>query len=236
VRLQVELSSALVHLDVVDGDFAGRTDRQLQGVADACVAEMLGDAAAGHAVRWQLQRDGRHLMIAAIPGALLSMFEECARAFGMRLASVQPQFVTQWNAFGQALKPGQGVFAVAAARDLAIAAIVDGAISSISVGPAVDIDAGDDEAPMPVVDRVYSKPATALVVTSSTGTARGAFSSTRPTPTSGTDALDARVDRLLFGSGLDPDAQSAFVLVAPDTASIAASPRWSVMGLRGARA
>jgi hypothetical protein len=236
VRLEIELSSALLHLDVVDGDFAGHTDRQLQGIAGACVAEMLGDAVADHEVRWQLQRDDRHLVIAAISRALLSMFQECARGFEMRLARVQPQFVTEWNSFGQALKPGHGVFAVAAARDLAIAAVVDGTISAISIGPAVDIDADDEESPVPVVDRVYSKPATALLVTSSTGTARGAFSPTRPAPLSGTDALDARVDRLLFASGQDPAEQSAFVLVAPDTPSIAASPRWSVMAPRGAQA
>jgi hypothetical protein len=237
--LSVELSSAIVHLDVVDGDFAGRTDRQLHDIAIACVAELLGDAAADHEVRWQLQRDDRHLLICAIARSQLSMFDGLAQAFGMRLASVRPQFVVHWNEFGRAVEPGRCVFAVSAACDLAIASVVDGAISSISIGPGIDIesvDAPGDESLASAVDRVYSKPDTGLFVTGSTATARGAFSPVRALPPNGIDALDARVDRLLFGSGQDPADQSAFVLVTPDSPSIAASSRWSVMGQPEAQA
>ena len=58
LRLDIELADALVHLDVVEGDFDGNSERQLQSVARACVVELLGDAAENHEVRWQLQADG----------------------------------------------------------------------------------------------------------------------------------------------------------------------------------
>ena len=235
-RLHVELASALLHLDVADGDFAGRTDRQLLDIATACVAEILGDTAGDHEIRWHLQRGGRHLLIAAIDSSLLAMLSEAAQAWGMRLASVQPEFVTQWNAHGHAVKPGQCVFAVSATRDLAIAAVVDGAISSVSIGPPIDIDASDEEPSTPVVERLYAKTLTGLRVTGLASTSHGVFSPSRLQPLSGTDALDVRVDRMLVASGRDPAEQSVFVLVAPDAPSIAPSPRWSTLGLRSAQA
>ncbi len=237
-RLDVELSGALLHLDVVEGDFAACADRQLQDIAQACVVEMLGDDAADHEVRWQLQRDERHLLIVAIARARLAMFEDVARGAGMRLRSVRPEFIVRWNEFGKAVRPGHCVFAVSATTDLSIAAVVDGAIASISTGPGVDLrdGAAAGEASAPAVARVYSKPAKSLLVTSSSGAGRGVFSSTRPMPQEGFDALDARVDRLLAGSGQDPANQSAFILVASGVSPLTATPRWAVMSPEGASA
>ena len=65
-QLDVELADSLVHLDVVAGDFAANSDRQLASVAAACVDELLGDAAKDHEIRWQLQPDGTHLLIGAV--------------------------------------------------------------------------------------------------------------------------------------------------------------------------
>jgi hypothetical protein len=234
-RLHVALSTALLHLDVAEGDFSGCSERQLQGIAAACAEEMLGDEAADHDLRWELQRDDRHLLIAAIPRARLALLESVARGNGARLASLQPDFTLRWNEFGRTRMPGRSVFAVSAPADLSIAIVVDGAIACVSTGPGVDIAAEDDgELPAAVVDRVYASSAPALLVTTGDGSGRGAFSATRPMPQLGADALDARVDRLLRGCGDDPAAVSSFLLVAADARSVEASPRWTVAGLRGA--
>lgn len=237
-RLQVELTGALLHLDVVEGDFASCADRQLQGIAHACAAEMLGDAAADHDVRWQLQRDDRHLLIVAILRSRLAVFEDVAQRYGMRLHSVQPEFVVLWNQFGKSVRTGHGVFAVCAATDLSIAAVVDGTISSISTGPGIDLQDDDPAGNRSAlaIDRVYAKPSKALFVASYSGAGHGVFSSTRLLPQQGIDALDARVDRLLYGTGQDPVAQSAFILVAPDASTPSASERWAVMSAAGAAA
>ncbi len=237
-RLDVELSGALLHLDVVEGDFAGSADRELQAIAQACVAEMLGDEAAEHDVRWQLQRDDRHLLIVAIARARLAMFEDLAQRSGMRLRSVKPEFATLWNEFGKALRPGHCVFAVCTATDLSIAVVVDGTISSISTGPGIDLHDDDPAGNRsdPPIDRVYAKPGHALFTNRFSGAGRGVFSSIAAMPREGIDTLDARVDRLLCGIGQDPADQSAFILVASDSPSPSASERWAVMSTAGVAA
>jgi len=229
-RLEAQLSSALVHLDVAEGTFADHADRQLQAIASACMDEMLGEESALHDLRWHLQRDARHLLIAAIPRAHLALLQAVAQRAGLHLRSVTPEFVVHWNQFGRGAARGHWVFAVSTADDLAIATVAEGAVSSISLGPAIerpDVRAVDAPAP---VRPVYLKPAARLVVKSSVGVGQGVFTSTRPMPQAGVDALDARVDRLLVGCGQDPDAQARFLLVAPAAGSFTPSSRWALAG------
>jgi hypothetical protein len=213
-RLDVEIGSALLHLDVVEGDFGAQTDRHLQGVAAACVAEMLGDEADRRAARWHLQRDDRHLLIVALAQDWIDLLQAAAASAGLRLASVEPSFIARWNERGRAMKPGHGIFAVCGGGDLAIAAVADGAIAAISVGTGVDLRV-DSSGPAPRQAQAFPRPDPAV----SSG-----FSPDRQ----GMATVDERVDRLLSGRGQDPQAQSAFVLVAPDVPSVAASTRWSV--------
>lgn len=240
-KLIVELSHALVHLDVVSGDFAGHDDQQLQAIADACVSELLGDEGGDHEVRWQLQSDDRHLLICAVPGPKLRELEQAAAACGLRLDSVQPDFVLQWNAHANALKAGPSVFAVATGTDIAIAWVVDGVISTLSTGPlfessgafAVPSEAGTgvaaDERAL-AVERLDSRIGGLLLGLGLTSHTRPAFSPSQPNPLDAPDLLDARVDRLLAGIGQDPAAQSAFVLVTTDASLPPTSQRWSVLG------
>lgn len=204
--LNVELSDAAVHLDVIEGDFAEHNAPMLEAVAAACVGELLGDDAQAHDVQWQLQPDGRHLLICAVARSHIDALAEQARALGLRLASVQPDFVSQWNRHAGALTSGSAVFAVASGPALAIAWVADGIISAISV--ATRPDAG-----LSWVVPAGNEPGRA-------GDDRAAAF----------DELDARVDRLLAGIGQDPGAQAAFVLAAPDVPTPAASPRWTLAG------
>ena len=220
-RLEAEIASTLLHLDVVEGDFGAQTDRQLQGVAAACVSEMLGDEAAQRAVRWYLQPDDRHLLIAALAEDWIALVQSAATSAGLRIASLEPAFIARWNECGQAMKTGNGVFAVSGAEEFAIAAVEDGAIAAISVGAGVGLHV---DTPRP---SAKASPAAAR----SSGVVSSGFSPERH----GVATMDERVDRFLSGRGQDPDLQSAFILVAADSPPVVASTRWSVIASAGMR-
>ena len=133
-QLHVGLADALVHRDVVAGDFAGDSDRQLQAVAIACVSELLGDAVDLREVRWQLQADGKHLLIGAIDRDQLGVLSDAATRHGLSMGSVQPDFCLQWNRHAGALRRGAAVFAVADGHDAVVACVADGAVAALSRG------------------------------------------------------------------------------------------------------
>jgi hypothetical protein len=133
-RFGVELANSMVHFDVAEGDFAAQGDRQLQAIAVACMAELLGDAAGAHEVRWSLQADERHLLIAAVPNAFVAPLAAVAQRQGSRLANVQPALCRQWNAYARTLHAATAVFAVALGSHALVACVVNGSICGVSVG------------------------------------------------------------------------------------------------------
>lgn len=191
--LQVQLSDALVVLDVAVGEFAGHSDRQLQAIAEACSSELLGAAQARPEVRWQLQRDERHLLICALSQRVFALLTEAATHHGMPLASVQPYFLRQWNLHARTLQPGHAVFAVASGVNAVIACVREGVITTLSSGP-------------------WLKPPSANGAKG--GRVEQLISELHLEPAGpGPALLDVRVDRLLASIGQDAAAQSAFVLV-----------------------
>lgn len=207
-RLEVEWADALMVFDVVAGDFARNSDAQLQAVATACITELLGDAAAAHEIRWQLQSDGSHLLIGAIAREYLQLLKDCAQRHGLRLASIEPDFCLQWNRHASAAKHGTSVFAVASGQDAVIACVREGAVAAISngawfAGPPSDGDGAADP-----------------------GRLARALAAERPVRES---LLDIRLARLLASMGLDPATASDLVLVAPAWARSKVSPRWTVV-------
>jgi len=133
-RLAVELADARVHLDLVSGDFSAASDRQLRVVADACVAELMGDAAAGQAIRWQLQPDLTHLLICAVAQPEVDALVELAGRQGLRLVSLQPEFGAQWNRHAHRLQAGCGVFSVTCGGFATVACARGGTVTAISSG------------------------------------------------------------------------------------------------------
>ena len=209
LRLHVELADSLMHFDVVAGDFAGDSDRQLRSVAVACVVELLDDAQKTHEIRWQLQADGKHLLIGAIDHDQLSVLSEAAARHGMLLGSVQPDFCVQWNRHANVLKPESSVFAVASGHEAMVACVSQGAVSAISSGAWLDRD------DLPGQPQARVKTLMCGLGLESTATSH---------------LLDARVNRLLASVGLDAAMQSAFVLVAPEVSASSVSARWAVLG------
>ncbi len=133
-RLQVELADAHVHFDVVQGDFAGYSEQQLQAIAQGCVAELLGDAANSQQLRWQLQPDGRHLLLCAIAEPMVGAVVQVAAQHGLRLYSMQPIFCSHWNRHRSALSQGTGVFTLADAGHSLTVCARRGSITALSLG------------------------------------------------------------------------------------------------------
>lgn len=135
VRLCAVLSDERIHLDVVAGDYRHASDRQLQSIATACVAELLGDQAVGQVVRWQLQPDRRHLLICSIAPQDMESMVQAASRHGLSLTSLQPAFCMQWNRHADALPGGTGVFATTNGAHAIVACVTGGAITDLSCGP-----------------------------------------------------------------------------------------------------
>ena len=144
-RMQVELADSLVHLDVIEGDFSRSSDHELQTIADACTAEVLGEAASAHVLRWVLQRRERHLLLCAVPRVWLNLLLDAAGRRGMTLECVAPNFARQWNRHGHAFATGMGVFAVRQHASTSIAWVDRGVVCAVSESPlprCASLDAG----------------------------------------------------------------------------------------------
>ena len=228
--IRASLASALVHFDVVKGDFADCSERQLRNIATACVAELLGERAEAHELRWELQADERHLLVCAIDRAQVASLTHAASSLGLRVSSVTPAFALAWNAFAERLPRGESVFAVSSDADLTIAAVIDGTIAAISVENAVDRPVADPPAAPraslakrqdQLADLVASVPAQGIA-------ARCGFSedaADRP----GSRAVDAVVDRFIARLGRDASAQAGHLMVCEDGTAPSLSSRWKTM-------
>lgn len=133
-RLHVTLADAHVHFDVASGHFASYGQQQLQAIAMGCVAELLGDAAANQAVRWQLQPDLQHLLLCAMEQPMVDAIVQAADQHGLHLDSLQPAFCRQWGQHSGALPLGSGVFTLADTGYSLIACALRGSITALSLG------------------------------------------------------------------------------------------------------
>ena len=139
-RLRVVMGDARVHFDVVHGNYGETSDRQLQSIAGACMAEIFGQAALTQMVRWQLLPDRRHLLMSGIDRSDLAALEQIARRHGLRLDSLQADFCVQWNHYAGVLPAADSVFATCHDGYTTVAYACAGAISALSCGPCLAAD------------------------------------------------------------------------------------------------
>ena len=211
-RLQVEIADALVHLDVAEGEFAGLSARTLTTIAGACVTELLGEQAGAHQIRWQLQRDERHLLVCALPSRWVDAVVGAATTHRVTVASLQPSFNVQWNHHVGGRRITNAVFAVADGTSALIACVREGVVTAVSNGPWYADRGGVGDS---TVDRLLA----------GVGLADNTKSVT---------LIDVQVDRLLAGLGVDCGARADFVLVSAGEPHAYLSERWSVRSPWGA--
>jgi hypothetical protein len=132
--LVVVLADSRVHFDVVSGDYGAASEKHLQAIANACVAEILGDAASSQIVRWQLQPDMKHLLISAMDSQDIESVAQAGDRHQLSLTSLQPDFCTKWNEYAKALPDGTGVFATVCSGHLIVAFALRGSIAALSSG------------------------------------------------------------------------------------------------------
>ena len=130
-RAEVEFADALVTLDLVDGEFADHSERQLRSIASACCIELLGADAGAQELRWQLQSDERHLLICALPRAAIGALTTALAAHDVTEQSVQPRLCASWNQHARQLGDGAAVLALASPAGTTIACLHDGAIVAL---------------------------------------------------------------------------------------------------------
>jgi hypothetical protein len=132
--LRVQLADSLVHCDIAHGDFAGCSDRRLAAFASVATSEMLGDAA-GATLRWQLQRDERHLLVCAAPDTLVRHIVDAATRCRLRLRSIEPSFVGLWNRWLTTDLAPSCVVAFASQTNAVVACVRRGVITTLANGP-----------------------------------------------------------------------------------------------------
>jgi len=111
-RAHVVLDDPLCWLDVVQGDFASQPERVLRTLMSASAEEILGEgAAAAQALRWQLQADGRHALLLAVPEALVRAVHEGLALHQATLVRMEPAFARAWNAAAATVELRDGVVA-----------------------------------------------------------------------------------------------------------------------------
>lgn len=134
VDLNVVMSDKHIHYDVVAGNYRHASERQLDSIASACVAELLADLAVGQLVRWQLQPDQRHLLICSTALQYIESIADASLRQGLSLASLQPEFCAQWNRHAVTAHSGTSVFASANCAQVTIACVQGDAITAVSGG------------------------------------------------------------------------------------------------------
>lgn len=150
--LRVVMSDACVHFDVVQGNYGGASDRHLQSIASACIAEILGEATSNQMVRWQLQPDLRHLLISSIDSRDAAAVTQAATRHRLQLHSLQPDFCVQWNRYASVLPARKCVFATVNEGYATVAYAQGGAIAALSGGPCF----GGDDSPEDGRDKTLS--------------------------------------------------------------------------------
>lgn len=116
----VVLDDRLCWLDIVEGDFASQPERVIRTLMQASVEEVFGEAAASQALRWQVQADGRHALLLAVPEPLLRAVQDALASHQATLVRMEPAFARAWNAAAPLvdlrdgvvawLRAGQGIF------------------------------------------------------------------------------------------------------------------------------
>lgn len=107
----VLLDDPLCWLDVVQGDFASQPERVVRALMQASAEEIFGEAAAAQALRWQVQADGRHALLLAVPEALVRAVHEALQLHQATLVRMEPAFARAWNAAATTVELRDGVVA-----------------------------------------------------------------------------------------------------------------------------
>lgn len=142
--VQVTLAPDFCWLDVVQGDFASMSDRVIGHIARGSLADSLGDAATAHELRWQVQADGRHMVLLAVPAPFVQALQAALAAHALRAQRLEATALALWNWSATRGAPASGVWAWARLGQVVMARVRHGVITTISsewvMGGAAELD------------------------------------------------------------------------------------------------
>jgi hypothetical protein len=219
-ELNVQVADNLAVLEVVrcePNDVLRSNSRQLQRLAEVAIAEVLGDKASTFDVRWHAQADNEHLFICALPRVLISGISNAAQAYGLSVASIEPQFSRIWNASLAQLsqtRAQQAVFLRASENEAVLGCVRNGVITQVSQALTFKQDFQQSHAG----NEQDSSGQQANVNVSEIGQHVTTMA-----------RLDALVDRLLTALGEDPTQTWRFFASSQGLSRADFSPRWQIL-------
>ncbi len=110
-RARAVVDNELCWLDIVEGDFASMTQTVIAQVARASLIDALGAGLDEHELRWQVQRDGQHLVALAMPRSLIDALRAAIEGLGIRLVGISASLVDAWNRLDASSPLQHGVLA-----------------------------------------------------------------------------------------------------------------------------
>lgn len=131
-RARVVVDNDFCWLDVIEGDFAAYDGRVIDLVARSALTEAVGDAAGAQSLRWHLQHDGRHLVVLAMPDALIEAARTALAQRRWTLANLESAFVHGWNRLNIRLNRPDAVVAWVQEGHATVARVKRGVITAIS--------------------------------------------------------------------------------------------------------
>jgi hypothetical protein len=129
--VDVTLAPDFCWLDVVQGDFAGMSDRVIGQIAQGAAADTLGDAAA-HELRWQVQADGRHMVLLAVPKVFIQALQAALATHALQAQGLQATALALWNWSAENGAPARGIWAWSRLGQVVMARVREGVITTLS--------------------------------------------------------------------------------------------------------
>lgn len=210
-QLHVQVADNLAVLEVVRGepnDLIRSNNKQLQRLAEVAIAEVMGEKVANYDVRWHVQADNEHLFVCALPKVLLTGIDSAAAAYGLQVASVEPQFSHVWNASLAQLsqtRAQQAVFLRASENEAVLGCVRNGVITQVSQALSMRNEVAVEVSDSPDSTNEISQHVSTMA------------------------RLDAMVDRLLTALGEDPAQTWRFFASSQGLSRADFSPRWQLL-------
>jgi hypothetical protein len=130
--VDVTLAPDFCWLDVVEGDFAEMSERVIGQIARGSVAESLGQSAAAHELRWQVQADGRHMVLLAVPTSFAQALQAALTAHALQARRLEATALSLWNWSAERGAPASGIWAWYRRGQVVMARVRQGVITSFN--------------------------------------------------------------------------------------------------------
>jgi hypothetical protein len=129
---EVVIDDSWMLYDVVRADLRGLSPRAADALIGASLADVAGVTESELSSRWQPQGTSAYTLACGLPANALPVLQEALKALGLRCASVEGEFVRQYNRYRERLEPKRTVIALVRDAGTQLAVMIDGVLMSMS--------------------------------------------------------------------------------------------------------